>query len=295
MESDCEDLPFVMVGDDAFALSEYAKKPYAGWQEKGSQGPLVENSRSDYTDFAWGDSAADGAAVRTGRIVGGGAAARGQFPFAAYVNVAGTTACGAALITDGWLLTAGQCIYSYMEWTIYLGVIDLVTTDDYSVVIVTNSGLEHPGYDATTLRHNIGLLSVPGRVFFNQYVTPAALPRYSDVDSTFEGVDVMVTAWGAQATGGAAAQTMWYAYFQPVAICSPAWSYCGIGRYNEAICTGDFGSPMQRAESTGNYTLVGVASFIQGTTTCEGATSGFTMVAAYLDWINRHTQLEILP
>ncbi|XP_049799170.1 collagenase-like [Schistocerca nitens] len=252
----------------------------------------VHRTAYDVDDNVWGHEQSH---RRTGRVVGGGQAARGQFKHVAYVNVEDTTACGAALLNSKWLLTAGVCLSGYMKWVVYLGIADLTTSDDYSLVFQSNTRLEHPGLNTDSKLHNIGLIYVPSKVNYNDYIQPVQLPRYADVDSTFEGVDVMVSGWGAQATGGAAPGVLWYAYFQPVTICSPAWSYCGVGRYNEAICSGDFGSPMQRAEADGNYTVVGVASFIQGTTTCEGATSGFVMVAAYLDWLARHTGLGIRP
>ncbi|XP_046988524.1 chymotrypsin-like [Schistocerca americana] len=183
----------------------------------------------------------------------------------------------------------------FSKWWVYLGVEDLSTSDDYAAIFDCYTIQVHPGYDSTTKVHDIGLIYSASLIPFNQYIKPAVLPRYSDVDSSLEGSENTVCGWGSQTTGGAGSQTLWYAYFDSVTLCSPAWSYCGVGRYGEALCSGDFGTSMQRKEADGNFTVVGVASFIQGTTTCEGATSGFTMVAAYLDWLARHTRLPVYP
>lgn len=48
-----------------------------------------------------------------GRIIGGEPARAGQFPFAAAVystTVDGTFFCGGTLLTEQWVLTAGQCV-----------------------------------------------------------------------------------------------------------------------------------------------------------------------------------------
>ncbi|XP_049799882.1 chymotrypsin-like elastase family member 1 [Schistocerca nitens] len=231
-----------------------------------------------------------------GRLIGGGQAVRGQFPHAAYLNIDdGAATCGATLLTETWLLTSAQCLSGFSKWWVYLGVEDLSTSDDYASIFDCYTILVHPGYNSTTKVHDIGLIYSASLIPFNQYIKPAVLPRYSDVDSSLEGSENTVCGWGSQTTGGAGSQTLWYAYFDSVTLCSPAWSYCGVGRYGEALCSGDFGTPMQRKEADGNFTVVGVASFIQGTTTCEGATSGFVMVAAYLDWLGRHTRLPVYP
>jgi secreted trypsin-like serine protease len=51
-----------------------------------------------------------------GRIIGGDIARSGQFPFAAAIyttTVDGNFFCGGTLVTDQWILTAGQCVDGY--------------------------------------------------------------------------------------------------------------------------------------------------------------------------------------
>lgn len=49
--------------------------------------------------------------VRWGRVVGGGGAAAGAWPWQAALYRDGDFQCGATLIADQWLLSASHCFY----------------------------------------------------------------------------------------------------------------------------------------------------------------------------------------
>lgn len=52
--------------------------------------------------------------VRWGRVVGGGGAAAGAWPWQAALYRDGDFQCGATLVSAQWLLSASHCFYQYV-------------------------------------------------------------------------------------------------------------------------------------------------------------------------------------
>ena len=48
----------------------------------------------------------------------------------------------------------------------------------------------HPNWISVLIRNDIGLIRLPQKVEFNEFIRPICLPSYSDVDDNFAGLDV---------------------------------------------------------------------------------------------------------
>lgn len=100
------------------------------------------------------------------KIVGGNAAKLGQFPYFAYLRVyypdfSGGT-CGAALISDEWLLTAAHCLDGAQSVNAILGETRFNSPEPgHLAVFVDKVNFHiHPDYDAETIFNDIGLYSM---------------------------------------------------------------------------------------------------------------------------------------
>ena len=49
----------------------------------------------------------------------------------------------------------------------------------------------HPNWISVLIRNDIGLIKLPQKVEFNEFIRPVCLPSYSDVDDNFAGLDVI--------------------------------------------------------------------------------------------------------
>jgi secreted trypsin-like serine protease len=65
---------------------------------------------------------------------------------------------------------------------------------------------------------------------------------------------------------------------------------CARGEEKESVCNGDSGGPLVLE---GTNTLVGVTSFGSNVGCEQGVPAGFTRVTSYLDWLAKHTGLEV--
>jgi secreted trypsin-like serine protease len=97
------------------------------------------------------------------RIIGGSAAYAGQYPYAAAINVQTGTSkffCAGSLISNLWILTAGQCVDGAILFTIQLGSNKLSGDDAYRVTVATSNYVLHPDYNPLTLENDIGLIEL---------------------------------------------------------------------------------------------------------------------------------------
>lgn len=96
------------------------------------------------------------------RIVGGNVAKAGEFPSAAAINIHttdGSYFCGGALISNQWVITAGQCVFNAVSFTITLGTINIGTTSEPNrLVVAAEEYFIHPDYNPETLLADIGLI-----------------------------------------------------------------------------------------------------------------------------------------
>ncbi|RZC42386.1 Trypsin domain containing protein, partial [Asbolus verrucosus] len=108
-------------------------------------------------------------AMESTRIIGGEVARAGQFPWQAaiYKHTAdGNYFCGGALITEQWILTAGQCVDGAIQFTIKLGSNRLQGNDENRIILSTSTYVLHERFNPETLAHDLGMIKLHMPVTF---------------------------------------------------------------------------------------------------------------------------------
>lgn len=127
--------------------------------------------------------------TRTGRVVGGSSAAVGQFPFMASIRNGGQHACGGALVSARWVISAAHCtrFLAPGQTTILLGTISRTSGGStYAVSRIVN----HFDFDPSDMEDDMSMVETGSPVVFSATVQPAALA------SGFLGSGVTLTLVG---------------------------------------------------------------------------------------------------
>ncbi|XP_033608971.1 transmembrane protease serine 2-like [Cryptotermes secundus] len=120
------------------------------------------------------------ASSRHSRIVGGGNAAPGSWPWQAALYKEGEFQCGATLIADRWLVSAGHCFYHALDdyWVARLGALRRGSSfpSPYEQLRPVSHIILHPGYVDAGFLNDISLLRLRDPVQFSDFVRPVCLP-----------------------------------------------------------------------------------------------------------------------
>ncbi|XP_030918079.1 transmembrane protease serine 9 isoform X3 [Geospiza fortis] len=87
------------------------------------------------------------------RIVGGSEASRGEFPWQVSLRENNEHFCGAAILTEKWLVSAAHCFTEFQDpamWAAYTGTTSLRGSDGSAVKMDISQIIPHPSYNADT-------------------------------------------------------------------------------------------------------------------------------------------------
>nr|CAD7610293.1 unnamed protein product [Timema genevievae] len=229
-------------------------------------------------------------------------AARGQFPWQAYLILGGSGLCGGSIISSSWILTAAHCLQGFETFSVTLGSTSRAVAQIGSHTQVSRLAIIHAQYSGLLIRNDIGLIRLNHDVSFSDVIAPVRLPSWSQSANSFSGYPAIVSGFGLTVGGGSTASaTLNYADVAIISntACSATFplnlresNICTSSTNGKSPCNGDSGGPLVILETDGLYTEVGIVSF--GTKDCPvGNPAAFTRVTSFLDWISINTGLSI--
>ncbi|XP_053126279.1 suppressor of tumorigenicity 14 protein [Hemicordylus capensis] len=240
------------------------------------------------------------------RIVGGLNSEVGEWPWQVSLHVSsrGHT-CGASLISEKWLVSAGHCFqdenpirYSDAKiWTAYMGLHD---QSDRSNKNVQQRGIKqiirHPSFNDFTFDYDLAVLELDSPVTLTNYIQPICLP---DITHEFPaGKYLWVTGWGATQEAGTGATILQKAEIRMInqTMCnslltnamSERMMCVGILTGGIDACQGDSGGPLASIEDNDRMFLAGVVSWGDGCAR-RNKPGVYTRVSQLRDWIKQKT------
>ncbi|KAF5275348.1 hypothetical protein FQR65_LT04176 [Abscondita terminalis] len=238
------------------------------------------------------------------RIVGGGNAGLGAWPWQAALYKEGEFQCGATLLTDRWLLSAGHCFFHSLEehWVARMGALRRGTSlpSPYEQLRPIIQIILHPGYIDVGFLNDISLLQMETPVIFSDYVRPICLPNTESVLK--DNRICTVIGWGQLFEVGrifpdtlqevqvpviSTSECRKHTLLLPLYKITDDMFCAGYDRGGRDACLGDSGGPLMCSEPDGRWVLHGITSNGYG---CARANRPgvYTKVANYLAWIHSH-------
>ena len=243
------------------------------------------------------DNDKDGGATR---IVGGGPATEGDWPWMASIqSVFQSHFCGGSLIAPDAILTAAHCVEGSRpdQISVVLGRYDLTTNvgkrHDVAQIIV------HPRYNSFSNDSDVAILLLE---------TPSdrtTIPILSanNTELAEPGVTSTVIGWGNLREGGSSPDELHEVDIPIVsnAVANQPQSYnggitprmlaAGLAEGGKDSCQGDSGGPLMVTDEDGSYHQAGIVSFGDG---CAAPNDYgiYARVSAFTEWIERQAVLS---
>lgn len=197
------------------------------------------------------------------RIVGGRIVDIIQHPYQLSLHRDSSHFCGASIISNKWVISAGHCVSSKSSvYELNAGSNTKYEGVSYPVKRV----IRHEAFDDLTIDYDIALLEVDGEIRFNDKVQPVKLAE----KELASGVIVNVTGWGAVKSGGKGSPVL-RGVSVPIVdrkTCQDRYKgrqitdrmiCAGYTEGGKDSCQGDSGGPL-----TANDTLYGIVSWGNG-------------------------------
>ncbi|XP_045770118.1 collagenase-like [Maniola jurtina] len=230
------------------------------------------------------------------RIVGGGPANLGQFPFAGGLIITlvdgRQSVCGCSLLTNTRIVSAAHCWndgrHQARQFSVILGSVLLFTGGHR---VNTNNVRVHPNWNPRNARNDVLIGTIP-HVGYTNNIRNVNLPVGNN---QYVGVTAIAAGFGLQRDGGQITQqqTKHHVALQVISnqVCRSSYllivvdsTLCTSGAGGRSTCSGDSGGPLVIG-SGANAELIGVTSFGSPRGCQAGEPAGFARVTAFASWL----------
>ncbi|CAB3230683.1 unnamed protein product [Arctia plantaginis] len=241
---------------------------------------------------------------RRGRIVGGVDSLPAEFPWTASIWRQGAHQCGATVLSDRWLLTAGHCVcsvfdefYRSRQLSVVVGYTDISNKEENEPI---SKILPHPDYKCSKKPNDVALLKTVRQLRWSSELQPACLPN-SPYD--FSGTLATVAGWGftnENREKGSRPNVLkktevtvvtndqcnsWYRSQGSKVKIIPSQMCAGHEVGGRDSCWADSGGPLMTREDTRHVMVIGVVS--TGSGCARPRMPGvYTRISRYTDWIS---------
>lgn len=242
------------------------------------------------------------------RVTGGAIATANQFPYQAALVITlpdQQSFCGGSLISNNFILTASHCLDTASMATVLLGANDVslnVESTRSTQLAMARNFIMHASYNSSQYQNDIALIHLSTPVQANNFIHIIALPRLSQADTTFTGVQATISGWGRYLDSvdllsdllryvdlsimdNSGCSPFFGAAITPMKVCS-----AGTGRIGP--CGGDSGGPVVTQDG-GLKVQIGLVSFSVGFGCQLGWPTVHTRVSKYLSWIASNSDVTL--
>jgi len=233
------------------------------------------------------------------RIVGGGPAEIGTWPFMVRFQFGRNYLCGGALLDGKTVLTAAHCCfgYRYSDYLIFINDHHLFKQNDGNIRVQATSVEYHKSFSWLTFKNDLCIFKLEDDV--SQEIGMSSFPCLPPKGYEFEpGTKCYVAGWGLTSADGKVSPVLksvnvnvieddWCSARQDH---SPKEMICAgaKGEGGRDACQGDSGGPLL-CEIDGRVVLAGVTSWGIGCASAEHP-GEWAKVSNYIDWIEERLE-----